>query len=146
MPTIRIEAVSRRALFLILVLTAWFSKDLAWSKFWFPQNFILFIACLLTTLPLQFMQKKWRIGIVAAIFFVSILLDPRFLSVFVQVKLLREHYFYINLILSFVDLFVAANVLIISVESRPKILTIPIALIAGLIVGYMVLTVHYRWT
>jgi len=145
MQTIRIEAIYGRLLFFILVLTVWFSRDLAWSKFLFPQNFILFTACLLTTIPLQFMQKKWRITIVAATFFTSIILDPTVLSLFIQVESLREHYFYINFILSFADLLVAANLLIISVESRPKILAIPIALIMGLIVGYMILTVHYRW-
>ena len=130
-----------RLLFTTLTLILWFSRDLAWSV---PWAYVLFTLCLLVFLPAVLLKRKWHIVAVISIYILSLVSQIYLLNSF-SVETLRLYYRSITTILSFIDIFVVSNLFLIFLKAKKKIIFLPLAIITGLTLSYMIIFSYYRW-
>jgi len=129
------------------MLTVWFLRDLAWAENYYPENFIMFFLCTIFIFPATMLGKKGFISFMMLISVLSFLFDPRVLySLFsVDAKLIKFFWFYLNFILSYIDVFVFSSVFLLLARSRSRLIAVPPSIVLGVALCYMIYSVYYRW-
>lgn len=135
----------RSATFVVLALALWFARDMAWSTVHFPFNWYGFVVLAGVVLGCLWLMRfrAWALVVLATI---GIALDPRMLIQFFSIDQVRSHYFYLNLLLSVIDVawvaLAVASLATLRLNNVAKwLLIVPFAALLVLMVGYP----HYRW-
>jgi hypothetical protein len=133
-----------KALLVSFVLVSWYLRDFVGATLLFPWNHHLFALCFVLLFPTILLRKKWRMVLVIAMLAGSLFFAPVANPTILSPELFRRHYIEISIILSTFDVFVAINIFILLVESKPRAITLPLATVAGFVVFCMIYYA-YHW-
>lgn len=135
----------RAAGFVALSLLFWFLGDMAWVKIDFPFNWLGFAVFSSVVVSGLWLANFGAWGLFVLTVF-AVVLDPRVLVQFLSVDVVRDLWFYLNLLLSVVDVAWVALVVALLATLRFNIGVRLLFMIPFIfLLGYMILFSHYRW-
>lgn len=135
----------RSTIFVALSLLCWFLSDMAWVRIDFPFNWLGFAVFGGLVLGGLWVANFSAWGLCVLTVF-AVALDPGVLVQFLNVEVVRNSWFYLNLLLSVVDVAWVALVIALLATLRLNIGVRLLFMIPFIfLLGYMILFSHYRW-